>query len=286
MFTVRAMAWGVLVCIALPSVGRADPLMSGSWTVYSGPQAAAQILNNSGSQVADAYINFSGANLSEASVLTTGTAQPWYLSPAVSQAYGHTPSASEQASFASQVLADVNTTYALAGLSPNITIDPTVPANHEISVVSGLSYSGNAKAIGITDVGHDGFGFIDKLQYANSPGELAWAVAHNVAHELMHAFGVAVHADQTGQYIDTASATWGLLTNPNATFSPAATNLIAATNFSPSALPTTVPGQTGLQIDGGQEVMAVPEPTTVAAWSIVVLGALFRGRRTGVCLAA
>ena len=32
-----------------------------------------------------------------------------------------------------------------------------------MSVVSGASYSGNSSAIGITDVGNDGFSFIDKF---------------------------------------------------------------------------------------------------------------------------
>ena len=104
---------------------------------------------------------------------------------------------------------------------PLLTTDPTVPAHHTLSVVSGLSYAANANAIGITDVGHDGFGFLDKLKLRDRLDELAWAVAHNVSHELMHAFGVATHADPTGTYIDSATATWGLLTDPQSTFSPA-----------------------------------------------------------------
>lgn len=278
MSVIRTLAWGILVTLVLPQAVRADSLTSGSWTVFFEPTVASQDLIDLGPSSApksvDAFINLGTSGYSEAPVLTTGTAQPWYLSPAAAQAFGHTPSPAEQSAFAAQVLADVNTTYALAGLSPQITTNPTVPADHTISVVSGLSYAGNPAAIGITDVGHDGFGFIDKLKYANTPDQLAWTVAHNVAHELMHAFGVGIHPDQTGQYLDAASATWNLLADPNAGFSPTAAKLIAATHFGPVVSAALTSGGTGRQIDGGQEIMTVPEPSTVAAWSAVTLGGL------------
>ncbi|MCA1684929.1 MAG: hypothetical protein LC745_02870, partial [Planctomycetia bacterium] len=213
---------------------------------------------------------------------TTGTPAPWYASPAVTQAFGHTPTPAEQASFTSQVLSDVRTTFALAGLNPLITTDPTAQANHTLSVVSGLSYGPNSNAIGITDVGHDGFGFIDKLNYANTPNQLAWAVAHNVSHELMHAFGVAVHSDTSGKFLDAGSATWSLLTDPNATFSQAAVGLISATHFGPSITSAAVMGQgEGLTrvVEGDQEILAVPEPATLTAWSIALSCLIFGGRR-------
>ena len=50
----------------------------------------------------------------------------------------------------------------------------------------------------------------------------------------MHAFGVSNHPDQTGTYIDAASATWDLLTNPNTTFSSGAVSEL--TNLSTSSL--------------------------------------------------
>lgn len=229
---------------------------------------------------ADAYINFgTSGNYPEASSLTVGNSQPWYTSPAVVNAFGHVPSAAEQSAFTSSVLADVKQTYELAGMSPNLTTDPAVSANHTISVVSGLSYAPNSNAIGITDVGHDGFGFLDKLNYASNPADLAWAVAHNVSHELMHAFGVSVHSDQSGNYVDAAAATWGLLTDPKATFSPAAAALITGTSFGSSVTSAALGGQgPGLQVDGDQEVLTVPEPLTITAWSSVVLGVLY-GRR-------
>src|SRR5205823_4240354 len=142
--------------------------------------------------------------LPEASQLTVGAAQPWYNSPAVVKAFGGTPSSGQQAQFQQDVLSDVRQTFALAGMNPKLTLDPSVSANHTISIASGLSYGDNPNAIGITDVGHSGFGFIDKLNYANNESDLAWAVAHNVSHELMHAFGLSTHPDQTGNYIDAA----------------------------------------------------------------------------------
>jgi hypothetical protein len=287
---IRTLAWGILVGMVLPASVRADSLTTGSWTIFFDPTDATENLINLGAtstaKPVDAFINLGTASYSEASALTTGTAQPWYLSPAVSQVYGHTPTAAEQSDFASKVLADVNATYAQAGLHPQITTDAGVTANHTISVVSGLSYAGNAAAIGITDVGHDGFGFIDKLKFAGTPDQLAWAVAHNVAHELMHAFGVGIHPDQTGGYLDAASATWNLLTDPNARFSPDAVKLIGATNFGPSVSSAGTIGATGLQVDGGQEIMTVPEPTTLAVWSIVAVGGLCFGRRTARARAA
>ena len=228
----------------------------------------------------DAFINFGTGNLPELSQLTVGSAQPWYDSPSVTKLFnGQAPNAAQQAQFTTDVLNDVKQTFALAGLSPKLTIDPTATANHTISVVSGVSYGPNAEAIGITDVGRNGFGFIDKLSYANTVTDLEWAVAHNVAHELMHAFGVAIHPDQTGTYVDAATATWSVLTDPNSTFSPAAASLIQATNFGAANASGAL--GTELMVDGDQEILAapVPEPAAVAAWSLVVAVACLRARR-------
>jgi hypothetical protein len=97
----------------------------------------------------------------------------------------------------------------------------------------------------------------------------------------MHAFGVANHPDQTGTYIDSGTASWSLLTNPDSTFSPGAVTAINDTRFSPYAATTASGAQ---MLDGDQEILAapVPEPTTVAVWGIGLVGlALFR-RRSGV----
>jgi len=230
---------------------------------------------------ADAYLNFSTSSLPEASQLTVGTAQPWYTSPAVIKAFGgSTPTADQQNQFLQEVKSGVEKTFAGIGLSPKITLDPSVPANHTMTVASGLSYGPNPNAIGITDIGHNGFGFIDKLNYATDSGSLALAVAHNISHELMHAFGVANHPDTTGDYVDAATATWGLLTDPNATFSDAAKQALATTDIGVySAIPAQGTQYELLNPDGAQEVLATPEPTTVAAWALVLVGGVCYRRR-------
>ncbi|KAJ3050522.1 hypothetical protein HK102_012284, partial [Quaeritorhiza haematococci] len=136
-----------------------------------------------------------------------------------------------------------------------------------------------AQASGLT-VGDARPCFIDKLNYASNPDQLSWAVAHNVAHELMHAFGVADHPDQTGKYLDAAAADWKMLTDPNTTFSPAAVELLKT--LSNGASSGTVGAEmlktgllaaqchcnfcdtmTGMGIDGAQVLAAaVPEPAT------------------------
>jgi hypothetical protein len=148
-----------------------------------------------------------------------------------------------------------------------------------MSIVSGASYGPNPNAIGITDVGANGFSFIDKLSYASSLPELEWAVAHNLTHEIMHAFGVGYHPDQTGNYLDAATATWSLLTSPSATLSPAAVQAIVAKNLGRNG---DVSGAVGgeLMIDGDQEILApVPEPSTIALWGLAAAALAYHGRR-------
>jgi hypothetical protein len=251
---------------------------STSIPAFSTPAAS----SSPSSSTADAFLNFGTVPYPELSTLTVGNAQPWYDSPSVTKFFnGSAPSTSQQAAFTQQVLQDIQQTFSLAGMHPNLTLDPTVPANHTLSVVSGISYGPNPNAIGITDVGQNGFGFIDKFSYASNLTDLEWAVAHNISHELMHAFGVGYHPDQTGTYIDAGTATWALLTNPSTTFSPGAYTAITATNY--GAYPNAS-GTTGAQkIDGDQEILAapVPEPSTVAIWSLV-LGAAALCRRSRV----
>ena len=197
--------------------------------VGHGSRSLERRLEHSSSPIT-AFINFGNAPYAEASTLTTGNPQAWYNSPAVTQAFGGTPTAAQQSSFTQSVLADIQHTFQISGMNVNLTTDPSAPTAHMISVVSGVSYPSNPGAIGITDVGASGFGFIDKLAYATTPDQLAWAVAHNVSHELMHALGVAAHPDQTGQYLDSATATWQMLTDPNTKFSPQAVQLMLAAN--------------------------------------------------------
>ena len=214
------------------------------------------------------------------STLTAGTIQPWYNSPSVTKFFGgSTPNTQQQAAFENQVLQGVQQTFAASSLFPKITLDPNTPANHTISIVSGASYGPNPNAIGITDVGRNGFDFIDKFSSASSLTDLETAVAKNVSHELMHAFGVGIHPDTTGTYIDAGTVSWSLLTNPNSTFSPAAVKLIAATGYGQNVTGSSTSAQL---VDGQQEILAapVPEPATVTIWIAGLAGlALLRHRR-------
>jgi len=224
---------------------------------------------------ADAFINFGTGPYSEASSLTSGTPQAFTNSPAFTHLFGAAgPSPTDVANFEHEVLATIQATYIKAGLPINLTSDPNSPAAHTISVVSGASYVGNPGAIGITDVGRDGFSFIDKFAAAQSPDQLAIAIGHNISHELMHAFGIANHPEQVGPYVDAASSTLQTLSDPNTAFSPAAASLLSTLNFQTVGQSVTAGAQT---IDGAQMLVSnpstVPEPSTVALW--VVAGGLF-----------
>jgi hypothetical protein len=133
--------------------------------------------------------------------------------------------------------------------------------------------------IGITDVGHNGFSFIDNFNdaQAGQVNQLEWAVAHNISHELMHAFGVAVHHDQTGQYLDAGTASWSLLTNPSTVFSQAAVSDIQA-HLSGAV---TQSGTGAEVIDGDEEILAqpVPEPSTIALWALGASAVAYLRRR-------
>lgn len=269
-----------------PLIGNQPILASSSSASVSAPMmtqsASAPATNAASTPTYDAYINVNSSNLPEASNLTVGSAAPWYTSPSVQKAFGGTtPTPDQQSQFLQDVKSDVEKTFALAGMSPKVTLDPSAHANHTISIASGLSYGPNANAVGITNVGQNGFGFIDKLSYSTDSQSLERAVAHNVSHELMHAFGISNHPDQTGTYIDSASATWDLLTNPNTTFSPAAT--AALTNPSSSDLGVYNANSSSsaevLKINGDMEIIATPEPATLAAWGLVLTGAFLRRRR-------
>ena len=226
---------------------------------------------------ADAYLDMAAPPFEQERDLTQGGAQPWYLSPVVTNVFGGQPTADQQADFSRQVLERVEHTYMLSGLKPALTLDPTVPTSHTLSVVSNTSYGANREAIGIADVGGSGFSFIDKLGGAKTVDELSWAVAHNVAHELLHAWGMGDHPDKTGAYLDTATASWSLLLDPNATFSPAAIESFLAGD---SELAERIR-------DGRRRPAArrrpispqpVPEPTTLAFWSCAAIAVVLQRR--------
>jgi hypothetical protein len=189
---------------------------------------------------ADAYLNMGDGDYPQAATLTSGSARPWYESQVVSRVFGGTPDSVERAAFTQTVVDRVQATYEKSGIALSLTADPAVSAAHTLSVVSGAQSPMNPDAIGVSDMGRNGFGFIDKLDYAQSVDELAWAVARNVSHELMHTFGT-VHHDQTGSYLDAAVTPWELLVDPETTFSSEAVADLLAKDFR-----TTGAGGTGL----------------------------------------
>src|SRR4029077_7279368 len=120
-------------------------------------------------------------------------------------------------------------TFQLSGVPIKLTDNPNVPAAHTLSVVSNTSSLAFPGAIGTTNLGSNGFTFIDPiLTPAQSVGQLEWVVAHNVSHELMLAFGVGENYDKTGNYIDAPKANWAMLDSPSSTFSPAAAQALLA----------------------------------------------------------
>lgn len=243
----------------------------------------------------DAFLNFGNGTYAEANPLTTGTIRPWYESPAVSKVFGGTPTPGQRSAFANEVLDGVKRTYQLSGIPISLTLDPKADANHTISVVSGASFPGNPNAVGVAYVGGSGFSFIDKLNQTQSVDQLAWAVAHNVAHELMHSFGVAAHHDQTGEYLDAAKADWSMLTDPDTTFSPAATqdirsSLSQARTYAALQSRTELLGPThkaqcmcplcrrGYELNLAPS--PVPEPATWAFWCLGAAAVLARRKAT------
>jgi hypothetical protein len=272
-------------------------------SVPAAPSATAPAAS---SAAADAYVNFGTSAYPSASSLATGTAQPWYDSPSVTSAFGGTPNAQQQTGFTQAVLADIQHTFQISGMNVSLTTDPTVSAAHTLSVASGLAAQSNPNAIGLTQVSGNGFSFIDKLSYATSPDQLAWAVAHNVAHELMHAFGVSTHPDQTGTYLDSATATWNMLIDPNTKFSPQAVQLMLANMGGASGISSSLGAELltlskhpancqcqfcqslrKLGINASQILeAAVPEPATIALWSIAALGGIVTVRRNSARRAA
>jgi hypothetical protein len=262
-----------------PTPAPPSPAVSASAMTLVVPSGAQPVASTSGSgSPADAYLNFSGPSYPELSSLTTGNAQPWYDSPIVQKVFGGIPTLTQQTDFINKVFQDIQTTYQSSGINASLTLDPNVPAAHTLSVVSGVHYDPIPGAIGITDVGRNGFSFIDNFSSAQ-PGQvdqLEWAVAHNISHELMHAFGVAVHHDQTGTFLDAGSANWALLTSPNTMFSPAAVADINA-HLNGTASQS---GTGAEQIDGDQMlVQPVPEPATIALWGLGAAAVAYLSRR-------
>ena len=229
----------------------------------------------------DAYLNFGSGPYPEASYLTTGGAQSWYLSGAVDKLFGGTPNAQQQQAFVSTVAQRVEQTFQLSGVPLTLTTDPNTPAAHTMSIVSGTGSAITPGAIGETDIGRNGFNFIDQIAGAvQSVDQLEWVLAHNVSHELMLAFGVPEKFDQTGKFLDSTNVNMAMMTNPDATFSPAAAQAID------QALQAANPPGGATSSAQYMQPLATPEPATLIAWCVgllsVVGGARLRASRPRV----
>jgi hypothetical protein len=230
--------------------------------------------------VYDALINLGTGPYPDANYLTTGGAQAWYKSPQVATLFGGTPTAQQQAQFTQAVLQDVQQTFAGSGVPVTLTTNPNASAAHTLSVVSN-TVSAWGPVLGLTNIGSNGFDFIDQAaKSATNVSQLELIVAHNVSHELMLAFGVPENYDQTGNFIDARNANLSMMLNPNATFSQSAAQALLAQDF----LASNEPIHQGAQTIGAQvlsvQPQPVPEPSTIAAWTLALGGiVLVRSRR-------
>ncbi len=228
----------------------------------------------------DAYINLGNGPYANAESLTSGNALPWYDSSKVAGLFGGSPTAGQVQAFDAMVLQRVNQTFQLGGVHVALTDDPNNAnsAAHSLSVVSNAVNPSMPGAIGMTNVGGNGFHFINNAaSYANSVDQLEWIVAHNVAHELMLAFGVPEVHDQTGKSIDSTVGSMTMFLNPSSTFSPAAVQDLLSRNFQQAG------GGLGLAYQAQLiDSAPVPEPATLAAWAFGAVGlAVFRRARSG-----
>jgi hypothetical protein len=206
-----------------------------------------------------------------ASQITTGNAQPWYNSPQISSFFGGQPTAQQQADFSAAIIQGVQQTFQQSGVPITLTTNPTVPAAHTLSLVSGTTSNTIPGVIGMTQIGGSGFSFIDQeAKSAQSLNQLEWIAAHNIAHELMLAFGVGENYDQSGNYIDARNANFAMMVSPSATFSAAAAQALLSSNFTS---PTTTLGAQELK------VQPVPEPATLLLWAAAAVGGILVHRK-------
>jgi hypothetical protein len=228
--------------------------------------ATSPVANAANQAPVDAFINLGNGPYAAQGAITTGNAQPWFTSAQVASVFGGTPTAQQQQAFDNTILQRVQQTFALSGVSVTLTDNPNVPALHTLSLVSGATASSLSSAIGMTQVGGNGFSFVDvSAPSANSVDQLEWIVAHNISHELMLAFGVGENYDKSGQYIDSRAASFAMMVNPDSTFSPAAAAAIS------QALASQNAAAMATQLDAQIFEAPAPEPATIAIWAIGAL---------------
>ena len=230
---------------------------------YRHPSAMILASSVAPSTTFDAFINVAGGPYPGAASITTGNASPWAASAAIVPLFGGTPTQMQKDSFDQTVYQRVEQTFEQSGVPVRLTPNPYEPAAHTISIVSNTSAALLPSAIGMTYQYGSGFSFIDQeARAAQSIDQLEWIVAHNIAHELMVAFGLGENYDQSGNYIDSRNANWAMMTGPAATFSPAASQALQ-----------------DLGLGGASSQLAqvlirpaiVPEPSAIFLWG---LGAL------------
>jgi hypothetical protein len=295
-----AFSLALLLGLACGHPAEANSLMSSdgwSWWVgnasgsASGNSSLAQTLGSAtnattppstqpSAHVADGFVNFGAGPYPAAGWIASGNPQPWFTSPQVAALFGGTPTAAQQASFTNTVLQLTEQAFRLSGVSVNLTTDPTVPAAHTLSVVSGSTSAPFPTAIGTTLLGQSGFSFIDQeATVSSSVGQLEQILAHNIAHELMLSFGVPEKFDQTGNYLDATNANWAMMTSPTATFSAAASQAIT------QALQAANSSGGDPSLAQYVDPQPVPEPTTIVAWGVgllaLIAGPRLRAKRHG-----
>ena len=215
------------------------------------------------------FINLGNGPYPQAGAITTGGALPWYNSAQITSLFGGHPTAQQIQSFDNTILQRVQQTFSQSGIAVTLTDNPNVAALHTISLVSNTGSATLSSAIGMTQVGSSGFSFIDQIApSAQSLDQLEWIVAHNVSHELMLAFGVPENYDTTGNFIDSKLANWSMMVNPSSTFSPAASQAIAAALASQNQ--TASRTYLGAQ-EFNPSPAPIPEPTTMALWALAAV---------------
>ena len=267
MYTPPAVLSNVPATASQPSVAAPSALV-----------AAAAPSPATASAPAQAFINVGSGPYPQSAAITTGGASPWYNSSQLTSFFGGQPTAQQIQSFDNAILQRVQQTFSQSGISVTLTENPNAPALHTVSLVSNTASATLSNAIGMTQVGGNGFSFIDQIApSAHSLDQLEWVVAHNISHELMLAFGVPENYDTTGNYIDSKLANWAMMVNPNSTFTTDASQAINQALASQTQTDST--GQLGAQAFDPSPA-AIPEPTTVAMWGLAAIVLVVSRRRS------
>ena len=253
----RGLALGVLMSIVATAAVQADPI----------GQAPA----------VDGYVNLGTGPYADSTLIANGTPTPWYTSSAITRLFGGTPTFQQALSFDQAVMQDVQQTFQSSGVSITLSDNPNVAALHSLSLVANASSAAFNGAIGTTILNGSGLSFIDPIAAASqSLNQLELIAAHNIAHELMLAFGVGEYYDQSGNYIDSTNANFAMMVNPNATFSAGAAQALR------NVLSPDGSGQIMVkmpQMLNTSDVTPAPEPATMVLWGSMAALAMVAGRR-------